>query len=162
VQAAVPAAIIRSAGDACRYRSTPPSNRRGGSTSPKTMAKELAAGANIRRQRPQSCQRVADNAFHVHCQSNLQKGAVYGRACDSPEGGKRHAKRNFLVLRVVSWRHPVFLYERLLARGARNRAHAAWCYHEFCADCREGRAQRSHSVHYPDGVAGRNDISIFR
>jgi hypothetical protein len=75
------------------------------------MAKEIAEGANIRRQKPQSCQRVADNAFHVHCQSNLQKGAVYGRACDSPEGGKRHAKRNFLVLRVVSWRHPVFLDE---------------------------------------------------
>jgi serine protease Do len=54
------------------------------------MAKEIAEGANIRRQKPQSCQRVEESPrrpFHVRCQSNLQKGAVYGRACDSPEGG---------------------------------------------------------------------------
>ena len=53
------------------------------------MAKEIAEGANITLQKPQSCQRVEESPrrpFHVRCQSNLQKGAVYGRAFDSPEG----------------------------------------------------------------------------
>jgi S1-C subfamily serine protease len=67
----------------------------------------------------------------LRCQSNMQKGAVYGRAFDSREGGKRYAKRNFPVLQVVDRRNAVFLDNRLFTRGARNRAHAAWCYHQL-------------------------------
>src|SRR6266487_146914 len=40
-------------------------NSQGGSASPKTMRRPLAEGANTRRQKPYTCQRVADNAFHL-------------------------------------------------------------------------------------------------
>ena len=50
----------------------------------------------------------------------------------------------------------------LFVRGARNRAHAAGSYHQFCADRREGGAERCHSIHHSDGVADAGAFSIFR
>jgi S1-C subfamily serine protease len=79
------------------------------------MAKEIAEGANITQQKPQSCQRVAESPLRPF-PSSLPIELTKGRLRSSvrfPEGETFMQKGNFLVPRAVNRRHPVFLYERL-------------------------------------------------